>query len=107
MAVGRGRFQKNQTELQEIMMLKSYEAIYEQGQFKWIHETPVIKNARVIITILEEIPTERKKRQPPPELKGSVIWKSDPFAPEMSDDEWETALDRTARQIAGDPEAFK
>jgi hypothetical protein len=89
------------------MMLKSYEAIYEQGQFKWIHETPAIQNARVIITILEEIPTEREKRQPPPELKGSVIWKSDPFAPEMSDDEWETALDRTARQIAGDLEAFK
>ena len=89
-------------------MLKSYEAIYEQGQFKWINETPVIQNARVIITILEEILPENKKRQPPPELKDSVVWNCDPFAPEMSDDAWEeTALDRTARQIAGDTEAFK
>lgn len=89
-------------------MLKSYEAIYEQGQFKWINDTPMIQNARVIITILEEIPPEKKKRQPPPELKGSVVWNCDPFDPEMSDDKWEeTALDRTARQIAGDAEAFK
>jgi hypothetical protein len=90
-----------------MVMLKSYEAIYEQGQFKWINDTPIIQNARVIITILEEITPENKNRQPPPELKGSVVWNCDPFAPEMSDDEWEIALDRTARQIAGDTEAFK
>ena len=88
-------------------MLKSYEAIYEKGQFKWISDVPKIECARVVITILEEIPFQKHSRQPPPELKGSVTWKSDPFAPEMNDNEWEAALDRTARQIAGDPEAFK
>jgi hypothetical protein len=36
-------------------MLKSYEAIFENGQVKWLTEQPEIKSARVIITILEEI----------------------------------------------------
>jgi hypothetical protein len=35
-------------------MLKSYEAIFENGQVKWLTEQPEIKSARVIITILEE-----------------------------------------------------
>jgi hypothetical protein len=33
-------------------MLKSYEAIYENGQVKWLTEQPELKSARVIITIL-------------------------------------------------------
>ena len=35
-------------------MLKSYEAIYNNGQFQWLTEKPEIKTARVIVTILEE-----------------------------------------------------
>jgi hypothetical protein len=35
-------------------MLKSYEAIFENGQVKWLTEQPEIKSARVIITILED-----------------------------------------------------
>jgi hypothetical protein len=35
-------------------MLKSYEAIFENGQVRWLTEQPEIKSARVIITILEE-----------------------------------------------------
>jgi hypothetical protein len=35
-------------------MLKSYEAIFENGQVKWLTEQPEIKSARVIITILDE-----------------------------------------------------
>ena len=38
-------------------MLKSYEAIYENGQFKWLKEQPEVKSPRVIITVLEE-PTQ-------------------------------------------------
>jgi hypothetical protein len=38
----------------EITMLKSYEAIVENGQVKWLAEQPELKSARVIITILEE-----------------------------------------------------
>jgi hypothetical protein len=35
-------------------MLKSYEAIFENGQVKWLAEQPELKSARVIITILED-----------------------------------------------------
>jgi hypothetical protein len=35
-------------------MLKSYEAIFENGQVKWLTEQPEIQSARVIVTILEE-----------------------------------------------------
>jgi hypothetical protein len=35
-------------------MLKSYEAIVEDGQVKWLTEQPELKSARVIVTILEE-----------------------------------------------------
>jgi hypothetical protein len=35
-------------------MLKSYEAIFENGQVKWLTEQPELKSARVIITILED-----------------------------------------------------
>jgi hypothetical protein len=37
-------------------MLKSYEAIYEQGQMKWLADQPQVISARVIVTILEENP---------------------------------------------------
>jgi hypothetical protein len=39
------------------MMLKSYEAIYENNQLKWSGEQPQIASARVIVTILEETKT--------------------------------------------------
>ena len=35
-------------------MLKGYEAIYENGQVKWLAEEPSVRSARVIVTILEE-----------------------------------------------------
>lgn len=34
-------------------MLKSYEAIYENGQVKWLDEQPTSESARVIVTVLE------------------------------------------------------
>ncbi len=49
----------------------------------------------------------RKRRIPPPELKGSITWIGDPFEPAISEEEWEASFERTARQLEGDPEAFK
>jgi len=43
-------------------MLKSYEAILENGQMKWISDQPMVKSARVIVTILEE-PTSQLLRR--------------------------------------------
>jgi len=48
-------------------MLKSYKAIYENGQVKWLSEQPGINSARVIVTILEEIPPQPAHRRFPPE----------------------------------------
>jgi hypothetical protein len=35
-------------------MLKSYEAVYEDGKLCWIREQPASKKMRVIVTVLEE-----------------------------------------------------
>jgi hypothetical protein len=35
-------------------MLKTYEAIYDNGQLKWVSEEPDIKSARILITVMEE-----------------------------------------------------
>jgi hypothetical protein len=40
-------------------------------------------------------------------LKGSVADGIDPFAPSLTDEEWEASLKRTVGQIVGDPEAFR
>lgn len=37
-------------------MLKSYEAIYENGQIKWLNEKPSLSSARIIITVLDDLP---------------------------------------------------
>ena len=37
-------------------MLKSYEAIYENGQVKWLNEQPVLRSARIIVTVLDDLP---------------------------------------------------
>lgn len=48
-----------------------------------------------------------RRRVPPPELKGSVTWTGDPTESLFNDEEWEAFHERTARQIAGEPEAFR
>lgn len=54
-------------------MLKSYEAIYENGQFKWLTEKPEILSARVIMTVLEETPNNNQpKRTTPAHLAGKA-----------------------------------
>lgn len=35
-------------------MLKAYEVMIENGQLKWLKETPNVKSARAILTFLEE-----------------------------------------------------
>ncbi len=53
-------------------MLKSYEAIYENGQVRWLQEQPEVTSARVIVTILEETApsTLAKRRSPPAAIAG-------------------------------------
>jgi hypothetical protein len=35
-------------------MLKSYEALYENGQIKWLREQPDVPSAHLIVTVLED-----------------------------------------------------
>ena len=42
-------------------MLKSYEAIYENGRIKWTQDQPPIGTARVIVTVLEEAAPLRRR----------------------------------------------
>ncbi|MBK8536745.1 MAG: hypothetical protein IPL59_17540 [Candidatus Competibacteraceae bacterium] len=90
-------------------MLKSYEALYDHGQIHWISDAPLLNQARIIVTVLDEnlaLPVAR--RVPPPALKGSITFHDyDPFEPSMTDAEVDAGLDRTAQQIAGDAEAFR
>lgn len=52
-------------------MLKSYEAIFENGQMTRTLDQPVIESARVIVTILEDrAPRLPKRRTASPVIAG-------------------------------------
>lgn len=92
-------------------MLKSYEAIYDHGQIRWLEAPPDVEEARVIITVLEpsatDSPVKAKRRRPPAILKESTRITGDIVSSPYSEEEWEAMFERTARQLEGDPEAFK
>ena len=78
----------------------------EQGRLIDLPKLPPNTRLEAIFLLLEEPMTLHSKRMPPSNLKGSVTTSSGPFDPILSDAEWDASLDRTARQVAGDPEAF-
>ncbi|MEO5332365.1 MAG: hypothetical protein H7839_10110 [Magnetococcus sp. YQC-5] len=92
-------------------MLKSYEAIVDHGKIEWLSGPPSGDRLRVVVVVEQPVSVTpappRKRRLPPPELKDSVKYLGDLLEPVISEEEWEASLERTARQIAGDPEAFK
>lgn len=72
-------------------MLKSYEAIYENGKVMWLQEQPDVTSARIIVTILEENTpsTAVKRRSPPPEMAGKVKILGDIVSPIVDEEDWE------------------
>ena len=70
-------------------MLKSYEALYEQGQVKWLAEKPPIQSARIIVTILEENTPGLKRRTSPALLAGKVKILGDIVNPIVAEGDWE------------------
>jgi hypothetical protein len=70
-------------------MLKSYEAIYQNGQVTWLAGNPHIKVARVIVTILEETLPSVKRRRPPTSIAGKGKTIGDIISPIVNDEEWE------------------
>jgi hypothetical protein len=71
-------------------MLKSYEAIYENGQIKLLSGQPKIETAKIIITVLEERKTTTPKRRtfPVPQA-GKVEILGDIISPIVDEEDWE------------------
>lgn len=78
----------------------------DHGHLIDLPKLPPNTRLEAIFLLLEEPMRPQSKRIPPPNLKGAVTTSSGPFEPVLSDAEWDASLDRTARQVAGDPEAF-
>ena len=70
-------------------MLKSYEAIYENGQVKWLGEQPSIESARLIVTVLEETTSFMKRRVFPNDMVGKVEILGDIVSPIVDEEDWE------------------
>lgn len=62
-------------------MLKSYEAILENGQLKWVTSEPKVSKARVIVTILEDLTPSITRRTPPASIAGKGKTLSDIVTP--------------------------
>jgi hypothetical protein len=72
-------------------MLKSYEALYENGQGTWVTEQPSAQSARLIVTVLEEtsVPPVKKRRIFPVDMVGKVEILGDVVGPIVDDEDWE------------------
>lgn len=70
-------------------MLKSYEAIYENGKVTWVSEQPQVNAARVIVTILEETFPSKKQRTPPLSIAGKGKTLGDIISSIVNEQEWE------------------
>ncbi len=67
-----------------------YEALYENGQIKWLTEKPPLKSARIMISIIEEITTQpQKRRQPSPLIAGKGKTLGDVVHPIVNNQDWE------------------
>ncbi|MEN8443645.1 MAG: hypothetical protein ABG776_01395 [Cyanobacteria bacterium J06555_13] len=78
-------------------MLESYEAVYENGQLKWLNEQPVVDSARVIVTVLEDLALNAvdtaahsaKRRFPPDAIAGKGKTLGDIVSPIVPEEDWE------------------
>jgi hypothetical protein len=70
-------------------MLKSYEAIYEKGQIRWLKEEPPVGTVHIIVTILEEKPAALKRRTPPSSIAGKGKVLGDIVNPIVGEGDWE------------------
>ena len=67
-----------------------YEALYENGQIKWLTEKPPLNSARIMISIIEEITTQpQKRRQPSPLIAGKGKTLGDLVNSLVNEQDWE------------------
>ena len=70
-------------------MLQSYEATYENGQVLWVGDRPSMKSARLIVTVLEEIPQAVKRRVTSAAIAGKGKTLGDIVSPIVEEEDWE------------------
>lgn len=77
-----------------------------QGNLIGLPRLPPVSRLEAIFLVLES-GAQATERHPPAQLKDSVNYLADAFAPALSDEDWEASLQRTVGQINGDPAAFR
>ncbi len=78
-------------------MLKTYEAIYENGQVVWLNERPEVPSARLIVTVLEDSDSSvrlkaqdiPRRRFPPTSIAGKGKTLGDIVSPIVDEEDWE------------------
>ena len=70
-------------------MLKSYEAIFENGQVQWLTSVPEVSKARVIVTIVEDTAPSVRRRTPPASIAGKGRTLGDLVSPIVEEQDWE------------------
>jgi hypothetical protein len=70
-------------------MLKSYEAILENGQVIWVADQPSVQSARAIVTILEEPVARSSRRTAAPAIAGQGKTLGDLVSPIVDEQDWE------------------
>lgn len=75
------------------MSLQTYEAIYQDGQMQWLGETPSVKKAKVIVTVLEsrDDTPQPKRRMPSVRIAGKGKILGDIIAPVAPIEDWDCA----------------
>ena len=73
-------------------MLKSYEAIYDNGHVIWLTEQPDVSPSRIIVTVLVENVRNVapiKRRIPPASMAGKVKILGDIVSPIVDQEDWQ------------------
>jgi hypothetical protein len=65
-----------------------YEALYENGQITWLRGEPPLKSARIMVSILEDVPPQ-KRRQPSPLIAGKGKTSGDLVSSFLDVQDWE------------------
>jgi len=70
-------------------MLKTYEAIYANGQIQWTGDAPKVESAHVLVTILEGTSQPQKKRTRPAYFIRQIKILGDIVNPIVPGEDWE------------------
>lgn len=72
-------------------MLRSYEAIYDHGHIRWLHDAPQAERSRVIVTLVSVLPSSiaHERRIPSQLIAGKGATNGDIIEPIVNDSDWE------------------